>query len=110
MKTLGSIAVLSALILTSGALYGNEKASDKELQKFAVAYTEVIEIRKQMGQQMSQVESQEQKRKLNARAREKMQKAIKESGLTVPRFNQLAQALNSDKELQSRFQKLMKGN
>ena len=101
------LGTLTALLIGSGALYGNEKATDGELLKFGQAYSQVLEVRQVMSQKIAGTSDPEKKKELNLQAREKMQKVIKQAGLTVPRFNELARALDSDRDLQKRFKKLM---
>lgn len=80
--------------------------SNKQLEKFASAQDEVRTIQQDFSGRLEGVEDQKKAYQLQVEANKKMTKAVKEAGLDVQTYNQIAMALQKDEELQSRLEEM----
>ena len=78
------------------------KISDSELEKFASAESKVSEIRTEFSEKLAEAESQEKAQSLQMEAQEKMVEAVRDEGMEIPKYNEIATRLQSDPELQQR--------
>ncbi|MEQ8351927.1 MAG: DUF4168 domain-containing protein [Leptospiraceae bacterium] len=85
----------------------DKKTSDQQLQKFAMAYSKVAQIRKDVGPELKSLKTKSERDALKKEAGLNMRKAIKSTGLSVDQFNQIIQRLDSDPELRKRLQNLV---
>lgn len=82
--------------------------SDKELKQFAVAYTKIVKIRKDVGPQLETMSKGQKKDDLKKEAEKNMQQAAESTGLSLRDFRSIMDELNQDPQLRKRFKALMK--
>ncbi len=80
---------------------------DETLGNFAQAYKEVGQIRDAFSEQLQGVNDADKARNLQEKAQEQMIQAVIDSGLTVPEYNQVVTAMDSDPELRERIMGMM---
>lgn len=80
------------------------EVTDEQLAKFVDAQAEVAEIGKTYTPQMKEAESKEAMQETRRKAQQEMVSAVKSSGLSVQKYNEIARAAQSDKELRARIQ------
>lgn len=116
LATLGAVAPSAFAQSTSGAQgaattqqgapgqMGGQTAqiSDNDLEKFASAESKVTEIREEFSEKLAEAESQEKAQSLQMEAQEKMVEAVRDEGMEIPKYNEIATRLQSDPELQQR--------
>ena len=93
-----------------GAVVGDSKPAlptDEDLISFAQAYRKVVQIRKEIGPRLKDLQNDAKKKQLKKEAGQKMRKAITGTGLTVKRFNQIIQKLDTDPDLRKRLESLL---
>jgi len=79
------------------------EVSDTQLEAFADAQSTLGEIQQDYAGRMQSVDDPEKANELREEANAEMVDAVEESGLTVETFNQIAQAVQNDPELQQRL-------
>lgn len=79
------------------------RLSDEELEKFASAESKVSEIRDEFSEKLADADSQEKAQSLQLEAQEKMVEAVREEGLEIPTYNEIAVRMQSDPQLQQRI-------
>ncbi len=82
--------------------------SDARLKAFAIASTEIVEIRKKYWPQVEAAKTEDEMKRIAAVARKKMNEAITAQGLTVDQYNGVVQAIQKDKSLIKRIERLEK--
>lgn len=80
--------------------------SDKDLENFATAQTEVEEIRSEYSDELSGVEDTEKAQELQDKYADQMVKAIEDTGLDVQTYNDIAMAIQNDPDLQDKIDEL----
>lgn len=81
-----------------------EDVTDQHLEKFAAAYQQMQQVRAEYGKKLQQAKDDKAKQKqLREEGQQEMVSAIRDEGLKIAEYRQIGQALNSDKELRSRF-------
>jgi len=86
-----------------------QDVSKADLQKFAAAYGQIQTVRAEYGRKLQQAgDDKQQRQKLKKEGRQQMVEAIRSEGLKVAEYKQIGQKLNSDEELRSRLQSMMK--
>ncbi|MBY8966295.1 DUF4168 domain-containing protein [Algiphilus sp.] len=102
-----------AIAQQSGAQAGQEGAApqaealevtDEQIANFAEAQAEVAEIGKTYTPKMQEAESKQAMQETRRKAQEEMVAAVKSSGLSVQKYNQIARAAQNDEALRSRIQ------
>lgn len=83
-----------------------EEVTDKQLEKFVDAATDVQEVQATYAQRMQEAQDQEQAQSLRDEAQSEMVGAVEESGLSVQEFNLIAQRLQTDPELAERLKQI----
>lgn len=78
--------------------------TDAQLQKFADAQTQVQTIQEDFSGRLEGVEDQEKAYELQVEANKKMTSAVKDAGLDVQTYNQIAMAVQNDPELKSQLE------
>jgi len=81
--------------------------SEDQLENFAEAHGEVMEIRDDYTQRLQEAEGREQAMSLQEEANEKMVSAVTDTGLSVEEYGQIARAASNDTELAERIQEMM---
>lgn len=119
---LGTVALLFAGVETTRAA-GDKRPSvpeikpppierapltDARLKAFAIASAEVMKIRKKYWPQVETAKTEDEMRRVAATARREMNRAIAAQGLTVDQYNGVVQAIQKDKSLIKRIERLEK--
>lgn len=81
--------------------------SEKQLQRFADAQVEIIDIRQDFSTRLQEVDDADKAHELQLAANEKMTTAVEAAGLDVNAYNQIAMAIQSDADLQVKLKELM---
>lgn len=81
--------------------------SEDQLENFAEAHSNVMEIRDEYTQRLQEAEGREQAMSLQEEANEKMVSAVTDTGLSVEEYGQIARAASNDTELAERIQSMM---
>lgn len=124
-KCLGVMALFLtvALLMTAGPVLAqtgqgapqdmmDESAPAREfdqltLEKFAAAATDLRDIRGEYAQKLQGVQDQEQAMDIQREMGEKMVHAVQQKGLNVETYNEIANQLAVDPQLQRRIEALM---
>lgn len=77
------------------------EVSDQDVENFADAYVAVQTINQQYTEKLQNVEEAEKATALQQEARDKMAGAVKEAGLTISDYQEIAQAAGQDEELRA---------
>ncbi|HDP89442.1 MAG TPA: DUF4168 domain-containing protein [Thioalkalivibrio sp.] len=77
---------------------------DATLEKFVVAYADIQELQQEFATELEQVSSQEEAAALQQETQQKMVSAVEESGLSVPEYNNVVQALDQDPALREKVE------
>jgi flagellar biosynthesis component FlhA len=83
------------------------QVSEEKIDQFVTAYVEVQKINKEYSEQLQTAEEPEKATELQQEAQTKMQKAVTDTGLTIPEYQQIASLAGQDAELRSRIQEGM---
>lgn len=78
--------------------------SDEQIENFVTAQERVAEIGKKWSPRMEKAESSEEANKARESAQKEMVIAVKNSGLSVQEYNQIARAAQADPELRQRIE------
>ncbi len=103
------LCLLFLFVLPASAQEGQPDVGDSgsvteaELDQAAKAYAKITEVRQDFQQSLQEAENQEQIQNLQARANQKMTKAVEEEGLDVQSYNKIIQAVKMDEELREDF-------
>lgn len=81
--------------------------SQAELQNFANAAVQVQGIRKSMQPQLADAQSADAQNQVKAATEKKMEAAVRENHLTLHRYVELANLVQTDSQVRSEVQKLM---
>lgn len=93
----GIVATPSALAQTASPSPTQQQAvGDTEIKAFAEAVKEVRAIREEYAPQLAQARSPDEQKAVQQEATEKMVAAIEEKGLSVAKFNQIADVAQKD--------------
>jgi preprotein translocase subunit SecF len=83
------------------------QVSDQEATSFANAFNAVREIQKQYSQEIQGVQDESQIKKLQQKYTDKMINQVENNGLSVDRYNEIAQAMQRDESLRQKIEKKM---
>jgi hypothetical protein len=86
----------------------SKDVTDEEMEKFVAAYEAVEIISADLQEKMAAVQDVESANRLSQEANKAAAVAVRANGLEIPRYNILANAISTDKELLGRFQKMQK--
>ena len=86
----------------SGQGAPNMEMDQQTLDNFAEAYTEVRGIQSDFADQLGSVEDREKAQSLQREAQEEMVSAVKDAGLSVQEYNQVASQMQNDPELREK--------
>lgn len=81
--------------------------SDGELESFAHAHLQVLEIQNQMNADVQGAENAQEAQAIQQQAGERMVAAIESQDLTPDRFTQIVEAINSDPQVGQRFNEVL---
>lgn len=81
--------------------------TDDQLVKFADAQQEIVQIQQDFSGRLQGVEDPDEAHQLQVQANEEMTTAVRDAGLDVESFNQIAVAVQNDAELQQRLSQIM---
>jgi len=90
-----------------GAAQSAVSFEDKDLQKFAELQKPIQEIRSDYSKRLQSTQKPEEAAELQKEATDKMVEVVKDSGLEVQTYNQIAVAIQSDPQLQAKIQSMM---
>lgn len=80
---------------------------DKDLQKFAELQKPIQDIRNDYSKRLQSTQKPEEAAELQKEATDKMVEVVKDAGLEVQTYNQIAVAMQSDPQLQAKIQSMM---
>ncbi|WP_420428474.1 DUF4168 domain-containing protein [Algiphilus sp.] len=80
------------------------EVTDAQIASFAEAQAQVAEIGKTYTPKMKEAESKQAMQETRREAQQEMVAAVKSSGLSVQKYNQIARAAQNDEALRSRIQ------
>lgn len=80
------------------------EVSDQDVENFADAYVAVQTINQQYTEKLQNVEEAEKATEMQQEARDKMENAVEEAGLTISDYQKIAQAAGQDEELRADIQ------
>jgi len=83
--------------------------SDQDLQAYASAAIEISELQQEFQGQMQNAESAEDQQAVQEEANEAMIQAIRDAGLSLEKYNQIATAAQNDQELAQKIRSHMEG-
>lgn len=83
------------------------QVSEEKVDKFVTAYVEVQKINKEYSEQLQGAEQPEKATELQQEAQTRMQKAVTDTGLTIPEYQQIASLAGQNEELRSRIEEGM---
>ena len=81
--------------------------SAQELDSFAVAYLDIMKIRKEYTPKVSGAAKPEDKQAMEKEAVQKMGKAVQDSGITVKKYNEITTAARSDPDLRKQVSQII---
>ncbi|MFO8052895.1 MAG: DUF4168 domain-containing protein [Candidatus Omnitrophota bacterium] len=81
--------------------------SDEDMEAFAKAQNKVEEIRQKYQSKLSDVEDQTKRQEMVQKMNEELVDAVKNSGLSVERYNEIFEAAQNDSQLQQRISETM---
>jgi hypothetical protein len=76
--------------------------SDKKLNQFIGAYSDVQTIREDFSAKVQGVQDRSRVQALQQKAQSEMIEAVQEAGLSVPEYNQIAALMDSDPTLRQK--------
>lgn len=76
--------------------------TDQELDMFASSYQAIMEAREKYAAELEAVEDEDKSQALIARANEEINNLVGRYGLSVEKYNEIAQSLQNDPELVQR--------
>ncbi len=84
--------------------------SDAELADFAEVYSEVREIEQEYTEEVQQADGQEQMMQIQQEYQEKMTDKVRDSGISVERYNEIAERMHQDTELRQQIEEEINGD
>lgn len=75
---------------------------DATLEKFSVAFAEVLNLQQDFARQLEGVESDEQAREMQQQVQQDMVEAVEESGMSVEEYNDVAIQLDQNPQLREK--------
>lgn len=81
--------------------------SDGQVKRFAQSFGEIMKVRERFTAELQQVDDAEEANKLQQKTNDEMVGIIEDNGITVPEYNAIAQAMQSDPELRNRVVSLI---
>lgn len=84
------------------------EVGDGELEAFAHVYLDVAEVRQGLDERLQDTEDEALAQELQQTAQTRMRTILEESELTIERYTQIGQILNTDPEQRAEFQALLR--
>ncbi|MFP4392730.1 MAG: DUF4168 domain-containing protein [Desulfohalobiaceae bacterium] len=81
--------------------------SDEKLEKFSSSYVQIQDIQQEYSDELSKMEDEKEAQDLQEKYTERMVDVVREEGLSVEEYNQIGQAMNSDKELREKIESMV---
>lgn len=88
------------------AMQSAQNFSQAELQKFVTASNKIRSIQQWAKHKMTQAQGRQAVSQIRKQARQKMLSAIKNSGLTLKQYNQIARAARSNPKLAKKIEQM----
>lgn len=101
--------LLTAFMVMPAAVAENGSGGDfdrQELETFLEARAEVLDIQKEYSNRLQSAEDDQEVADLQSEAREKMAAAVENAGITVEKFNRIAQAAQNDPDVAAELESL----
>ncbi len=105
-----SLMLAVALALGGGAAVAQQSGgvdpssfNEEEIRQFADAWDNVLEVRDEYTQRMQQAEDREEASSLQDQANEEMVEAVRDSGISLETYGQIAQTASNSPELVERI-------
>lgn len=83
------------------------EVTDELLERFVDVYPDMFEINQAAEQELATAESPEEAQAIQARAQDEMIATLEDGDITVPEYEAVVQALNTDEELRAKFEEMM---
>lgn len=84
-----------------------EQIPQEELDRYATAYLQIAQVRQQMQQDMQNASSQEERQSVRESANQEMSSILEEHGISVQRYREITNILNSDQQQRQEFTSLV---
>ena len=81
------------------------EVTDKQLNKFTKAQQKVSEVHREYSASLQEAKDPQEAQKLQAEAQGKMQGAVTSAGLSVDEYNQIAEQVHKNPDLQKKMAK-----
>lgn len=101
--------LLTAFMVMPAAVAENGSGGDfdrQELETFLEARAEVLDIQKEYSNRLQSAEDDQEVADLQSEVREKMAAAVENAGITVEKFNRIAQAAQNDPDVAAELESL----
>lgn len=83
------------------------EVTDELLERFVEVYPDMYEINQAAEQELANVTDPAEAQAVQARAQSQMIETLEEGEITVPEYEAVVQALNTDEELRAQFEEMM---
>lgn len=110
----GLVALLAAVLHAApGAAQQPQPQQDApevpeaELETFAEAYADIADIRQELQTELQAAETSEEANQIQQEADSRMQAVLEEHGISVQRYQEITQVLNSNPEQRQEFEQIL---
>lgn len=103
LMTLGLVAPAAVSAQAPVQVEPIENLEDEELQTFAKAYLEIMDISREMQARLAEEPAPEEAQAAQMEAQQKMQAVLEEHELEEERYRRIAVTVNTDEEVAERF-------
>ncbi|MCF8109048.1 MAG: DUF4168 domain-containing protein [Desulfohalobiaceae bacterium] len=93
----------AACFLLIASLAGAQDFKNNELRTFAEAQTEVVKIRSEYFEALDGVQDESKAEQVQEKYVGQMVEAVEETGMTVRKYNEIAQAIQENPDLQQKI-------
>jgi hypothetical protein len=94
----------SGQMAPSGSQMRADQVSERDIQQFASASAQVKQIKQKYHPQVTAAKDDQGKEKIERQAWAEMESAVQKSGLTVDKYNQIAQLAQSNPDVQRKVE------
>lgn len=105
-----SILILVAAFMMLPAAFADSGSGadfeQQELETFLEARADVLDIQEEYSNRLQSAEGDQEVADLQSEAREKMAKAVEDAGISVEKFNRIAQAAQNDPDVAAELESL----
>lgn len=95
---------IASVVFAMGALVSGVQAevSNSEMESFAAAYVDIVNIRQEFAPQMDEAANEEEMAELQSAVMDRMSNAVESNGLSLDRYNEIVDQIQGDDELEQR--------